>query len=163
MVVRKFEDLICWQKARELTKEIYRVTNNTNFSKDYGLKNQIQRACVSIMSNIADGYERGTTDELIQFLYVACGSCGEVRTQLYVAYDQNYISLEEFQKLQKLAMEVSRLIYHFIEYFKKTSIRGQKFKKPLYKSFREEVQEWLKQYQLKISETAEDDKIDETL
>ena len=98
------------------------------------------------MSNIAEGFERGSKEEFIQFLYIARGSCGEVRTQLYVAKDQNYITEEEFQKLQKLAIEVSRLIYHLIESVKTEGFRGQKYKKT-YKSFREEINKILEEIQ----------------
>ncbi len=129
MSVRRFEDLVVWQKARVLTNEIYKITKKPEFSKDLGLKDQIQRASVSIMSNIAESFERGSKEEFIQFLYISRGSCGEVRTQLYVAKDQNYITEEEFQKLQKLAVEVSRLIYHLIESVKTEGFRGQKYKR----------------------------------
>jgi len=146
MSVRRFEDLVVWQKARVLTNEIYKITKKSEFSKDLGLKDQIQRASVSIMSNIAEGFERGSKEEFIQFLYISRGSCGEVRTQLYVAKDQNYITEEEFQKLQKLAVEVSRLIYHLIESVKTEGFRGQKYKKT-YKSFREEINKILEEIQ----------------
>jgi four helix bundle protein len=143
MSVRRFEDLVVWQKARVLTNEIYKITKKPEFSKDLGLKDQIQRASVSIMSNIAEGFERGSKEEFIQFLYISRGSCGEVRTQLYVAKDQNYITEEEFQKL---AVEVSRLIYHLIESVKTEGFRGQKYKKT-YKSFREEINKILEEIQ----------------
>lgn len=146
MSVRRFEDLVVWQKARVLTNEIYKITKKSEFSKDLGLKDQIQRASVSIMSNIAEGFERGSKEEFIQFLYISRGSCGEVRTQLYVAKDQNYITEEEFQKLQNLAVEVSRLIYHLIESVKTEGFRGQKYKKT-YKSFREEINKILEEIQ----------------
>jgi four helix bundle protein len=146
MSVRRFEDLVVWQKARVLTNEIYKITKKPEFSKDLGLKDQIQRASVSIMSNIAEGFERGSKEEFIQFLYISRGSCGEVRTQLYVAKDQNYITEEEFQKLQNLAAEVSRLIYHLIESVKTEGFRGQKYKKT-YKSFREEINKILEEIQ----------------
>jgi len=146
MSVRRFEDLVVWQKARVLTNEIYKITKKPEFSKDLGLKDQIQRASVSIMSNIAEGFERGSKEEFIQFLYISRGSCGEVRTQLYVAKDQNYITEEEFQKLQDLAVEVSRLIYHLIESVKTEGFRGQKYKKT-YKSFREEINKILEEIQ----------------
>ena len=146
MSVRKFEDLVVWQKARVLTNEIYEITKKPEFSKDLGLKDQIQRASVSIMSNIAEGFERGSKEEFIQFLYISRGSCGEVRTQLYVAKDQNYITEEDFQKLQKLAVEVSRLIYHLIESVKTEGFRGQKYKKT-YKNFREEINKILEEIQ----------------
>ena len=146
MSVRRFEDLVVWQKARVLTNEIYKITKKPEFSKDLGLKDQIQRASVSIMSNIAEGFERGSKEEFIQFLYISRGSCGEVRTQLYVAKDQNYITEEEFQKLQNLAVEVSRLIYYLIESVKTEGSRGQKYKKT-YKNFREEINKILEEIQ----------------
>ena len=85
--IEEFEDLIAWRKARELTREVYRVTRQGKLAKDYGLSRQIQRAAVSIMSNIAEGFERGNPREFHQFLSVAKASCAEVRSQLYVALD----------------------------------------------------------------------------
>jgi len=82
MKVERFEDLIAWQKARELTKEIYAVTSNGSFSKDYGLRDQIRRAAVSAMSNVSEGFERGSLNEFHQFLVIAKASCAEVRSQL---------------------------------------------------------------------------------
>src|ERR1700687_534406 len=96
---KKFEDITAWQKARELTREIYTVTSQGTFSKDFGLKDQIRRASVSIMSNIAEGFERSGTGEFIQFLATAKGSSGEVRSQLYVALDQGYITDAAFKHL----------------------------------------------------------------
>ncbi|MCA1795701.1 MAG: four helix bundle protein [Desulfotignum sp.] len=84
-----FEGLVAWQKARELTRNIYQVTGEGDFARDFGLKDQIRRAAVSIMSNIAEGYDRGGRAEFHQFLVIAKGSCAEVRSQLYVAYDVN--------------------------------------------------------------------------
>jgi four helix bundle protein len=108
--VTKFEDLIAWQKARELTREIYSITTIGKFEKDFGLKSQIQRACVSIMSNIAEGFDRAGRAEFHQYLVVAKGSCAEVRSQLYVAYDIGYLSNEQFDKLKKITLEVSQII-----------------------------------------------------
>jgi len=108
--IKIFEDLIAWQKARELTKEIYSVTTCGKFEKDFGLRNQIQRACVSIMSNIAEGFDRASRAEFHQYLVIAKGSCAEVRSQLYVAYDTGYISNDEFDTLKKLTEEVSQII-----------------------------------------------------
>ena len=147
MSFKKFEDIIAWQKARELTKRVYALTKNGEFSRDYGLADQIRRAAVSVMSNISEGYERGTKEEFIHFLYIAKGSCGEVRAQLYAALDQDYITDKEFEDISSLAVETSRLIYHLIEYLKGTHIRGAKFKKPPVKSFREDVQDFLREYQ----------------
>jgi four helix bundle protein len=95
--VRSFEDLVAWQVARELVREIYRETSSGNFARDFGLRDQIRRASVSVISNIAEGFERGGNKEFIQFLYHAKGSCGEVRTQLYVAWDLDYLTEDAFQ------------------------------------------------------------------
>src|SRR5205807_8374047 len=89
--IEKFEDFIAWQKARSLTREIYKITNLPAFSRDFGLKDQIRRAAVLIMSNIAEGFERGRTSEFHQFLSIAKGSCAELRSQLYIALDADYI------------------------------------------------------------------------
>ena len=86
-MISKFEELIAWQKSRELVTAIYKVTNGKEFSRDFGLRDQIQRAAVSIMSNIAEGFERAGRAEFHQFLVIAKGSCAEVRSQLYVALD----------------------------------------------------------------------------
>ena len=108
--VERFEDLIAWQKARELTKAIYTVTKTGDFSRDYGLKEQIRKASVSIMSNIAEGFERGGRSEFHQFLVIAKGSCAEVRSQLYVALDVDYLSEADFRTLYSLASETGRII-----------------------------------------------------
>jgi len=108
--VERFEDLIAWQKARELTKRIYEVTRQGDFAKDFGLKDQIQRAAVSIMSNIAEGFERGGRAEFHQFLSTAKASCAEVRSQLYVALDAEYLSQSAFDQLQSLAEEVAKIL-----------------------------------------------------
>ena len=108
--IEKFEDLIAWQKARELTKNIYRVTKHGDFFKDFGLRDQIRRSSVSIMSNLAEGFERGGRSEFHQFLVYAKGSCAELRSQLYVALDVEYIDGMTFQKLHDLAGETSRLV-----------------------------------------------------
>lgn len=108
--VDRFEDLIAWQKARQLTREIYGVTRQGAFAKDFGLSGQIQRASVSIMSNIAEGFERGSRGEFHQFLVIAKASCAEVRSQLYVALDAGYLTPDEFEQLSGLALEVSRIV-----------------------------------------------------
>jgi four helix bundle protein len=109
-MISKFEELIAWQKARELTKAVYKLTNGKEFRRDFGLKDQIQRAAVSIMSNIAEGFERAGRAEFHQFLVIAKGSCAEVRSQLYVALDVGYISKAEFDHVQELAIETGRII-----------------------------------------------------
>ena len=110
MIVEKFEELIAWQKARELTKQIYELTKQGSFSKDYGLCDQIRRAAVSVMSNLAEGFERGSSTEFHQFIVIAKASCAEVRSQLYVAHDVGYITQNQFEHTSKLAEEVSRII-----------------------------------------------------
>ena len=89
---KSFEDIEAWQKGRELVKEVYGVSARGEFSKEFGLKDQIRRASISIISNIAEGFERGGDREFIQFLSIAKGSVGEVKAQLYVALDQGYVS-----------------------------------------------------------------------
>jgi four helix bundle protein len=108
--IERFEDLIAWQKSRELTKRIYEVTRHDDFAKDFGLKNQIQRAAVSIMPNIAEGFERGGRAEFHQFLSVAKASCAEVRSQLYAALDAGYLSRSVFNELLTLAEEVGKIV-----------------------------------------------------
>jgi len=144
MTVKYFEDLDVWKEARRLTSEVYAATRNGGFSKDFGLRDQIQRATVSIMSNIAEGFERGGNQEFIQFLYIAKGSCGEVRSQLYVALDQGYIAREHFDELFNSFKKLSGMIANLIDYIKGSGMRGEKFKKKPYKSLREEVEELTK-------------------
>ena len=110
MKVERFEDLIAWQKARVLTKNIYSATRSPAFARDFGLTNQIQRASVSIMSNLAEGFERKGTGEFHQFLCIAKASCAEVRSQLYVAFDVGYLVESEFQQLMEQSTEVGRII-----------------------------------------------------
>jgi len=107
--IGKFEDLVAWQKARELTSEIYQITNQGEFSKDYGLRDQIRRASVSVMSNIAEGFERYNAKEFHHFLSIAKSSCGEVRSQLYVALDANYLTTTKFAELKNKCIELSKI------------------------------------------------------
>lgn len=108
--IEQFEDFIAWQKARSLTAEIYKITGLEKFSKDYGLKDRIRRAAVSIMSNIAEGFERRRATEFHQFLSIAKASCTELRSQLYVALDADYIDRKVFDELMSKASEVGRLV-----------------------------------------------------
>jgi four helix bundle protein len=108
--IKRFEDLIACQKARVLTAEIYQITRLGEFARDFGLSGQIQKASVSIMSNIAEGFERGGRGEFHQFLSIAKGSTAEVRSQLYVALDVGYIESSVFQRVMKLAEEVGRIV-----------------------------------------------------
>lgn len=124
-----FEDIEAWQKARELTKEIYILSQRGRFSKDFGLCDQIRRASISVMSNIAEGFERCGTGEFIQFLSIAKGSAGEVKSQLYVAADQQYINKDEFDKLYALTNEICKMISGLMNYLRKSGIKGIKYKK----------------------------------
>jgi four helix bundle protein len=108
--IEKFEDFIAWQKARKLTRDIYRTTNLPKFSRDFGLKDQIRRAAVSVMSNIAEGFERGRASEFHQFLSIAKGSCAELRSQLYVALDAEYLNDDQFTALMYDANETAQVI-----------------------------------------------------
>lgn len=108
--IERFEDLIAWQKARAMTTEIYRLTRQEGFARDYGLKNQIERASVSVMSNIAEGFERNRRGEFHQFLSISKASCAEVRSQLYVTLDIGYINQTQFDQTMSLAQEVAKII-----------------------------------------------------
>ncbi len=108
--IEKFEDLIAWQKARILTRRIYQATRIEPFNRDFGLSHQIQRASVSIMSNIAEGYERVSPAEFHRFLLTAKGSCAEVRCQLYIARDNDYMDEKTFNELLNLCQEIGRII-----------------------------------------------------
>ncbi len=108
--ISRFEELIAWQKARALTKEIYKITRQGAMAKDFGLTGQMQRASVSIMSNIAEGFERNKRGEFHQFLSIAKASCAEVRSQLYVAFDCDYINQHDFNRLLAQAEEVGRIL-----------------------------------------------------
>jgi len=135
--IQKFEDLICWQKARELTKFVYDISKYRdgdmskygNFSSDKGLVDQIRRAAVSVMSNIAEGFDRATKYELINYFYIAKGSCGEVKSQLYIALDSGYIDMSKFRYGIQLCDECSRLIQSFIFKVKSGSKEGLQFKR----------------------------------
>ena len=108
--IARFEDFIAWQKARALTARIYDITGRAGFAKDYGLRDQIRRASVSIMANIAEGFERGRAAEFHQYLSVAKASCAELRSHLYVALDAHYLTLEDFNGLKAEAEEAGRIL-----------------------------------------------------
>ena len=127
MAVRNFEDLNVWKQARQLTQEVYRLTKTEQFLKDFGLRDQIRRAAISVMSNIAEGFERGGNQEFVQFLYVAKASCGEVRSQLYVALDQGYTTANDSEKLLQLFMRLSGMLSNLISYLRKSEMKGEKF------------------------------------
>ncbi|MBP7102275.1 MAG: four helix bundle protein [Bacteroidales bacterium] len=112
MRIERFEDIIAWQKAKELTVQIYRLFEE---SKDFGFKEQIQRASVSVMNNIEEGFERRSNKEFKQFLYIAKGSCGEVRSMLYLARELNKISEKDFNTLFALSEEISKILSGLIK------------------------------------------------
>jgi four helix bundle protein len=114
-----FEEINSWQKARIFNKRIYEITENVSFKKDYDLVRQIRRASISISSNVAEGYERNTDKEFVYFLYIAKASAGEVRSQLYLALDLNYITKDEFDELFEDVSNISKLISGFIKYLNK--------------------------------------------
>ena len=126
MVAKRFEELVIWQKSRDFAKMIYSLARTLAFAKDYGLKDQIQRAAVSVSSNIAEGFERNGNVEFTNFLFIAKGSCGEVRSQLYIAYDLNYITQVQFEEAVSQSVELSKSIYSFIKSLKSSSYRGIK-------------------------------------
>jgi len=126
---KSFEEMEVWKKSRQLTKQVYDLTGVGIFARDYGLKDQIRRACVSVMSNIAEGFERSGTGEFIQFLAMAKGSAGEVRSQLYVALDQRYLSEDEFGIVSANVKEISQMISGLMSYLRISGIKGTKFKR----------------------------------
>ena len=126
--IERFEDIVAWQRARELTREVYGCSKVGAFAKDFGLKDQIQRAAVSTMGNIAEGFDRGGDKEFIQFLSTSKGSCGEVRSHLYVSLDQQYITPVQFDQLYGKADEVGKLLSGFMTYLQNSQFHGRKYK-----------------------------------
>ncbi len=114
--ITRFEDIDAWKTARELTRIVYALTEQGNFAKDFGLKNQIQRASVSIMSNIAEGFESRTQPQFLEYLGHAKASAGEVRCQLYIALDIKYLNQEQFKQVFDLADKSARQIARFMGY-----------------------------------------------
>jgi four helix bundle protein len=127
MKIQKFEDLDVWQLSRKYVKDVYIQTGKGHFSKDYGLRDQIRKASVSIMANISEGYERKTKNEFIQFLFISKGSCGESRSHLYVAYDLRYLEESDFISLKDQAEKISRSIAGFIKYLKDSDFTLNRF------------------------------------
>ncbi len=123
--IETFEDLEAWKRARIFAKLIHSVSGSGDFGRDFGLKDQIRRAANSIVSNIAEGFERDGDKEFLQYLYVAKGSCGEVRAQLYLAIDFAYITEEEFSQLK--AIELNRIISGLIKYLRQSNLTGKKY------------------------------------
>lgn len=126
--IERFEEIISWKEARELNKTIGKLIDSGRFKSSYRLINQIEGSAGSIMDNIAEGFERSGNKEFIQFLYIAKGSCGELRSQLYRAQDRNYITQKEFDNLSVHAAKISNLIYKLITYLENSEIKGIKYK-----------------------------------
>lgn len=118
MKIEKFEDIKAWQSARELVNKIYNISGIGGFEKDYSLKDQVRRAVVSIMANIAEGFDSSSPTEFIRFLVIARRSATELQSHLYVAFDRKYIDKEQFDRVYNNAVEVKNLIYGFIRYLK---------------------------------------------
>lgn len=128
MKINRFEDLEIWKNSRELCKQIRNVVNGTELSKDFSLKDQILRSCGSVMDNIAEGFERDGKKEFINFLYIAKGSLGETRSQVYRCYDSNYLTDDIFTSLINDCLNLSGQIKHFINYLSASEYEGIKKK-----------------------------------
>ncbi len=126
--IERFEDIEGWKLGREATKMVYEATLSGNFNKDFALRDQIRRASISITSNIAEGFERDGDKEFINFLSIAKGSCGEVRSQLYAALDQNYITQQKFDAIYNKLNEAGRTIGGFMRYLQQSDLKGTKFR-----------------------------------
>ena len=118
--IQRFEDLAVWQQAREVTKNIYQLTNQGEFARDFGLKDQIRRSSVSIMANIAEGFVRRTDRDFLNFLNISRSSAAEVKSHLYVALDQGYLDDQKFCELFEDLESVSRMIYGLVKHLKKS-------------------------------------------
>ena len=129
MKITKFEDLEIWKLSLKITKDIYDLTAKKEFSRDFGLRDQIRRAVVSVSSNIVEGFEKNNNNELIRFLRIAKGSAGETRNQLYIALAVNYITQQEFNKTNKDLEDLSNQIGGFIVYLEKQRSNKQFIKK----------------------------------
>src|SRR5665647_1160406 len=126
--INKFEDLEVWKVARELCHDIFKLTLQDAFSKDFGLTDQIRGSSGSVMDNIAEGFERDGTKEFVQFLSISKGSCGECRSQLYHALDRKYITTEQFELLSQKTIDLGRKISNLMIYLRNSDIKGNKFK-----------------------------------
>jgi len=127
--IERFEDTKAWQEARILTQRVYVLTKAGDFARDFALRDQIRRSAISIMSNIAEGFERGGDKEFIQFLYIAKGSCGEVRAQLYIAHDVGYLPEDDWRKLIEQCKKISKMLSGLITYLQHSPLRGEKYRK----------------------------------
>jgi four helix bundle protein len=127
-LITRFEEIEGWQKARELTRSIYHMTSQGSFARDFSLKDQIRRAGVSSMSNVAEGFEREGNKELVQFLTLSKGSAAEVKSHLYAALDARFITETQFKQTYQLADETGKLIGGFMRYLETSPYPGRKFR-----------------------------------
>ena len=126
--VGRFEDLEVWKTARDFCQDVFRITNYEAFAKNYSLKDQLRSSSGSVMDNIAEGFERNGNKEFIQFLFIAKGSCGESRSQLYRAFDYRHIDQAEFELLCLKTENISKALSNFIKYLKQSELTGIKYK-----------------------------------
>jgi four helix bundle protein len=126
--LHNYEEMEVWRKSMQLITEVYQATRNASFSKDFSLVNQIRRSGISIASNIAEGFERDGNKELINFLYIAKGSCGELRCQLQIAKNLGYLDPDRFEELYNLANYISKSLGGFIKYLQNSDLKGKKYK-----------------------------------
>ena len=117
-----FEEIIAWQKARELNLEIYKVTNGPEFAKDFALRDQLRKSIISVSSNIAEGFERETISEFKRFLFISKASVGELRSQLYLSFDLNYITKDKFEELYQSATDISKMLSGLIKYLNHSNL-----------------------------------------
>lgn len=128
MKIERFEDIKSWKLARKVTNKIFDLSDTGRFERDYALKQQIRKSSLSILSNIAEGFEREGNREFINFLSIAKGSCGEARAQMYIAFDRGYVDRKEFDKTQSDLKQISRLISGFMNYLRQSEFKGSKYK-----------------------------------
>ena len=119
MKVQRFEDLEAWQIARELANQVYKITKQESVCRDFGFLDQIRRAAISIMNNIAEGFERGSNKDFVRFLFIARGSAGEVRSLLYLGLDQGYLTNSEFSECRDLCIRSGQIIWALIKGLRK--------------------------------------------
>ncbi|MDZ4340544.1 MAG: four helix bundle protein [candidate division NC10 bacterium] len=145
MKAQEFEELNVYQRARELTNRIYELTRDGAFARDFGLVDQVRRASVSIISNIAEGFERGTNAEFVQFLFIAKGSCGEVRTQVSVAFDQQFISKEDHEDLTDRCRRISAMLANLISYLRQPRVSSRRSQGASRKSLTQDLNQLIKE------------------
>ena len=125
---KRFEDIEVWKKSRELTSKIYIITQEGKFYKDFNLRDQIRRACISVMSNIAEGFNRQTKKEFIQFLSIAKGSIAEIQSQLYIALDLDYITKDQFDNMYVLCDQIASMLHGLMIYLSRSPLQGKKYR-----------------------------------